>query len=627
MESVKDPSGSDQLFTGIRLEAECLMNIALLPSTFADEDAEIGAGGLLKKVRHYLTQPRRELYYDLESNGGTVGPNPVIQVPSTGSRGRNQVARDDANGPYPDDKAIEVSYTTADTLLIKFAVTTYLTDCNSPNRTIPLSLRWADTISFDETFRATYERSGTCIISSLSIFTMDTARRNFISPRIPLGFTRVASSYEISSDGLRCNFHFMDKQIRWAPPYPAIDMSIVQSETTAPTGQGIRHGAIRVTIKGAINAHPIDLQRLCARVGNTRVIAAHGTEFLKGTVLGQIEFETNESPAGVEAVYTVSYKIPVNAGRQLMATGNVPWGALLGPAAVQAVGGADNPVNRQAVPIAASTINYDWVGFGTSTGNPTVPNSSYATWANQSTSIAAPCDGLTLGTQVKLFASLLRDPCGEALEVTPNAFPTTATIRTSVPYFNTAEGGGHGGPTAVDVAQLAVTLSSLTASQMATTTAVTDTQGAYIYAPGGYTGVYTVWQSQNEYVDDGGNVVVPSCNPDGKSVAIQHSNQQTVLRRKWVAERLDSPPQLPPKSSGSNFVMTNSFAGVRDMRINPGDGVTQIYRAEGVYEFACLDPNLVTENADVAPFLNAAVIGGSTGWINSPNVNQPDPLA
>lgn len=436
MGPMKDPSGSDQLFTRIDIKARTLLNISYLPSTILDFGKD--AGGILARVRHYLTQPRCPMYYDLQSTTRAQAfasgndRSAIINIPD---------GRDDAGGPWPDPTAITVAYTTPNTLEIYWACTVQVKDCetDSSNESSilttsqnPISLRWEDSLSWDETWKATYTRSGTCIISSRQRRTMDWFRRNRLNMTVCAGFRRTNAKYLVSKDGLRCDFNFTDVQIRFAPPYPSVKMTINQSET-APTQGGMKKGAVAVEMTGIQNANVVDLSRWALLILKARVFASNPVMF-QGVVPGIMNLETTETQDDVTVRATCSYK--VNPGNQRN-TGVIStakkWGSYVGKSLVLGPVGAGlsalikppQKTQQNKTPVGESP--WPWVGYGTS---PTTLNNpiGWATWANPYASISGPDSGLGMAEAVSLFVAVLNDPCGNTALPVPNPLDTPPTV-------------------------------------------------------------------------------------------------------------------------------------------------------------------------------------------------------
>jgi hypothetical protein len=603
---VKDPSGSDQLYTKVQLTAETLLNAAFLPARVQDANPS----QVLANVRHALTQPRGALYYDLDSLPGQTGNSPLINIPD---------GRDDGTGPWPDDSAIRVIYTTQNTLSITWSCTVLLRDCGGDTTDQPLSLRWQDSLSFDNTGKATYSRNGTLIISSKDIHSIDWYRRNALSAGVAPGFRRTSSKYTSSSDGLRCDFTFADEQTRITPPGNAVDIRITQSET-APIGP-IRKGTCVVRLTGLQNSNPVDLARWALIILNTRLNAARPLLARIGAsaaLIGNINLSVTEDTAGVEAEATVSYKTQPDPQRQQAVLGAVGWAAAVGAGFQNAT---PNPTPTQQGKTPGIPL-FPWVGVNTSpvtAGNP----AGFATWANPTGAINPPADGLGTASSIALFAAILRDPCGAALVSTPDAGPVEVELRTNQNTYNTPAGGGQGGTPAVAPAQLSVAVASIPAAQYPTSIATVVADGLWV--SDGLPGVYDFWQTSDEYADDPGVLVVPSATPGGTNVAISYASAQFSLYRRWTARRTGAPPELPPrtvnKPSGDvdpNWVYVggNPAPALRDLGV-AADGVNIVYEASGVYIFQALDASLVSPSAPVPPFMDSIIGASAARWYNA----------
>jgi len=609
---VKDPSGTDQLFTEITISAESLLNAKLLPANIT-QDAN--PAQVLDRVRHYLTQPRGALYYDLTSLPGQTGNSPVIDIPD---------GRDDGTGPWPDEKGFSIKYTTPGTLLVSWSCTVRLRDCGNPAAaTEPLSLRWVDSLSWDAGWKAVYTRQGTVILSSKSTRNADWYRRNRLAPPVPYGFKRTSSKYTISSDFLRCDFTMTDEQIRFAPPGAASTLSIVQSES-APLGP-IRKGAVSVSLDGLQNSNVVDLARWALIILAARVQAAGPLVAGVGAstaLLGVINLETKENEGSVSVTASCSYKTDPNKARTV---------ALVGSAAAQWAAARSLPQQASAgtrkTPqgLTPGLSKFPWVGSGTSPASVTNPG-GYAGWANPSAAMGGPADGVGLAQAVSLFAAVLRDPCGTTDLASPNAAAFTPELRTKPSEWNTLTGGGQGGtsPTATSQTQIAVSLSSIASPAYPATVTIDDANG--LWEQDGQPGVYDLWQTNDEYVEDGGTMVVPVCNssPGAVNVQIGYSSVMFSLYRRWIARRSGAPPKLPPKTvnlpSGEadpNWVYVGGAPAPALRELDVGsDNVNIAYEASGVYIFQALDASKVSPTAPIPPFMNPVVGKLVASWYN-----------
>lgn len=593
-----DPSNSDQLYTVMRLKIRSYLNPQLLPAALIDGS---NVANTYTRIRHYLTQPRLPLYYDLTSAPGATGLSPMINLPS---------GRDDANGPIPDQDAFSVVYTTPQTLEITWGCTVKLRDC-AFGASEPLSLRWEDTIEFDRYWKATSRRVGTLILSSRSTVSIDSYRRSTLAPVVPPGFAREAAHYTVSRDGLRCDFAFVDGQIRYAPPYPAVDMDIVQQESLPFLG-GVRKGQINVSMKGIISANPVDLQNQCMAVAYSRLNASNPFTTDTGKVIGNAVFRTAEAKDGIQADFSISYKVtPPKTTQDKIVNAIKDWGSSL-PGIGQVFGDGvtyfQGLLSQQGKPTDKTPV-FPWVGFGTTPISALNPMGQ-AGWANQAGATTGPADGVLLAPAVKLFAALLSDPCGMALSSQPDAGSVDVTLRADPSQFNTLS-GGQGGPNQISAGQLSASLSALNASQYPTT--IAPVGSGSLYSWDGQPGVYDFWQCMNEYLGDPGVIVVPTSNTAGTNAAIAHSSEMTTLRKRWAAMRTGSPPRLPPTDlADANWVFVNRYEGLREMRVAP-DGVSIVYEATGIYEYQALDASLVKREAELQPFLVASVFEGPSG--------------
>ncbi len=643
---VMDPSGSDELFLRVRLEAEGLVDY--------DQDNPIMSGltggsaeRVLKTIRHMLCQPRKPLYYDTEIGpGGTPTANSLINLPT---------GRDDANGPIPDDAAIDVQFTSPGCYMVKFAVETYIRECNPYSSSAgrppdqPLSIRWETAIDFTDQFQCLLTRTGTAIISSLSAISIDTIRRNWVTPRIPPGFARKQAHYQMSRDGLRCDFRFVDAQLQYAPPAPAVSLDIVQTEETRPTGVGMRDGVISVRCKGFLGTDPVRLMEIAAQVANYRLYAARPrTTGAGGLVIGATKFATEESIEDVSVTLVRTYRT-----RMREITRTTTPGTILYPSST---------VTSPYLP-----LNYGWVGYGTSR------RTGYAPWASDSSTaptgvIGVRPDGVGMARAVGFFAALLRDPCGTALSVTPNAAPSTPTTRelrggpvpggvfdsvlsatvSVMPGGGTARSSGYWSgfltpsastfgvspaPTGTGTAAAMQAESTAAPTTQALVTAVLAEYGSAdgqtllaegitpLVADDLAAGVYDLWQCYNEYDVDQGNVVVPTCNPEADLVQIKHSADVFVFRKKWTATKVGSPPALPAEDQGDNLVLVRKYVGLPNVNVT-ANGNDIEYRIDGVYEYRALNQADAKLIADSPPFLAPTWAAKVYDWANSANPYQ-----
>jgi len=613
---VKDPSGTDALYMKVHITVRSILAAGEMPDLEgglyppAEED-DITADRLIRRVRHYLCQPRKAFYYNISGSAGVTDKTfAIIDLPE---------GRDDATGPWPVDDAISVVYTTMQTLEINWSVIVFIRDCGTQSPSDPISNRWEMTKTYDRTFRESVRWNGTCIISALSNINIDYCTRNLIAPLCPVGFKRESSSYSISRDGLRCDYSFLDTQIKWAPIYPAVEMDIDQSEAWESTkGEIYRKGQVTVTLIGTLTARPSSLRDIAMSVARSRIFAASPL-LATGRIIGSCEFSTKETTSSVVAAYRSTYIITPNQQRQVGAVNNpqANWAnnaiGMINPAAGDMAGGlgqrnAVGVINQQGVNITGIPA-LSWVGFGTGDRNGVGGIGGYEPWANPNESIVAPADGLPgLATTVKMYAALLQDQCGSGLPVTPNA-PGTGpkSIHTIIQLWNTPAGGGNGAGQAgavQDKATLTAAFSGLIASQYPTTP-IFDSNGLYYYD--GQPAVYTQWASINDYTEDPGIIVMPTTSPSGTNVAINHSSPTCTWTRRWIASRVGAPPNIPPRDvDDSNWQFVGGTPSVLNQRV-ASDNVSVIYEAQGMYQYEAKDATQVVITADTPPFLSGSI--------------------
>jgi hypothetical protein len=462
MGPVKDPSGSDQLFTKIRFKVKALLYLNQLDSSIflsPSNGDDSTVADTLTRIRHMLTAPRKPLFWDSSTPFGAqvpATPSVYISLPS---------GMDDANGPWPDPDAFSAVYVTPTAIEVTWACEVSLVDCQAGKAGVggiiqPLSIRWSDSISVDKYWKATYHRIGTLIRSSLGADVESFRRSGVMLPtspgvpgQVPPGFRRIFADYKISPDGLRCDFQFRDEQIRYAPAFPAIDMDIIQSETF-PNLSGVRTGEVTVQLVGCQQASVITLADLALAILKIRLWAASPLNDPKTyAVLGNSMIRTKETVDGVLVTAMGTYKTAGNQQRETSFSKAFDFG--LGPFAIvrDAIndafgGGVAKPTGTGADPTANPKFN--WIGAGTTpiAGqpptdpiNPLANSSGTTTITGPSSSVFDPLavfidpvmtnggpslpGGGTctwgLGNAIGLFASILRDPCGGFDEISPSS--------------------------------------------------------------------------------------------------------------------------------------------------------------------------------------------------------------
>lgn len=624
---IKDPSGTDQLYTEIKLKAKSILYvdslIARLPPGIT---GDVSTGQLMTRIRHMLTAPRKALYYDFISIPGTKATlpgNQILNIPD---------GLDDANGPWPDESGFSITLVTPKALEVTWACTVRITDCvrAGVNPIEPLSIRWEDSISWDETWKATYKRSGTVIISSRSSFSLDAFRRTgFVGMGVYPGFKRRTAEYLVSRDGLRCDFTFIDEQIRFAPPQPAVKMKLVQSESFPMTG-AIRKGEVMCSLVGLQDANVSDLAGWAITIARARVWGARPIS-LGTVVLSDAVLKTDETEDGVSVACSFTYKAEADPSRTTSGGGSF-WSRLgfnvgigIGPATslfgslVGSVIGSRPPA--PPTPTGADPSKapvFPWVGYGTSPPNILKP-SGYAVWADPSGTISGPADGLSLATSVRLFAAALSDPCGTEIELRSiGSLPTSSSggIFGSGGWLSSLMTGSGTTGSSVDGALLVAATAKFKDETKPTLLTTVESDGWWRGTP--LSGaVYDHWQCLSEYVESPGVMVLPTCVPDGTNIKVRTSSEVTSLRMRWAAKRMGAPPTLPPKTPpDNNWVYVGGIISPREMKVL-ADGVSVEYEVTGVYEFQALDSTLVKKTAQIPPFLSPSLLLQPSKWLST----------
>lgn len=440
MGPAKDPSGTDQLYTQVRLKVQSYIyavDDGTRLVTFFDPTSAadvIGFGGgptvpgaaavnTMTRIRHMLTAPRKQLYWDGTSLPGTTSPPTggaaYLDIPErVGNQGG-----DDANGPWPDDSAFEIKYVTPGCYEVTWACTVCIRDCpTDPVPVKPISLRWSDDLSWDRYWKLTYRRSGLLIVSSNDVSDIDYYRRaGVIRPAVYAGFRRNKAKYTMDPSGLKCTFEFEDEQIRFAPPYPAVEMTIHQSEDV-PLPGGQRKGSVVVRLVGVQSANVRDLMAWSLTIAGKRAYAACPLAGAGGVLLGNMNFTSTETDTAVEVSASMSYKVQPEplSDTLVMAVVNDPKIDAAVRAklfAARLVGGraAQAAIVRELIRARGGVPDFFWCGFGTSDPSVAVPYGWAGGWADPLNKIQTPDRGTFTATPVSMLAAVLQDPCGTSL--------------------------------------------------------------------------------------------------------------------------------------------------------------------------------------------------------------------
>jgi hypothetical protein len=554
-ESVRDPSGTDQLFTLFRITVRAIVYPGLSPAGVGENP-----GDAVARVRHMLLQPRQSLTYTTPDGAVLVQAGP---------------GNDAANGPTPIGIPV-VTPVTAGSLLVDYTVECHLTDCGAAGNREFLSLRWTEVVTIDEMWRTVKQRNGTLIVRT---GVDPDALRFRVTPGVPQGFRRESSRYELNETNLTVRFAFTDRELMRPPPAPALRLRGRQVESTPMPG-ALRHGEIMLQLDGPKGVNPREMLNAAIRIAMSRVHASGGQVGRGGRMLigGSIAESLNDDENRVELALRWTMK-PV-AGRSS--------GRGLSDASMQTVPnvyldglGSGSPVfppmpppqpNAQGREMAALPIGYaSWVGAPLPGSDP-----------------KRTIGGLTRGTapDIRLIAAALNDPCGQTAVIQElrggNLWAGVSEDGVMVQVVNTA-GEGYGPPYYPGFA---------------------DSQDA-LYGTDSSPGVYDHYELTAIYKDSGGNAVCPSTKEGEKAIQVKVMNSLLTMRLEWTATRTGGTPVFPSvkPTDGSNIVYLGGTIPVGHVDVG-GDGVSLVYSASGIFDFAFLDASTVSIAAPVPPWLN-----------------------
>lgn len=543
--AVYDESGADQLYTKVVLTVGAVFNSTCAPVALGESP-----GQAMSRVRHMLLLPRQNLVF--APCGDTLF---TVAAP------------DDANGPEP--KACTISAITPATWDVSFTIEFCIRDCPEGDASRAwLSLKWEETITFDENWFAVKKRSGLLILSS-----RDPSRsgpngyRGLVTPDVPNGFRRKSAQYHVVKNGLGLRFDFVDVELAEPPPAPALKLT-GRMVVSVPLPGGQYKAEISLRLTGSRTTSKQDLMAAAIRAAMGRVNAT-GIDRQKGTgkilIGGAIEEDLDDERKAVGLTLTWNIKPS--------ATG---WFSSALGAALAAVGAAQPPGRLGA--------DFNWVG-------------QPLAGSVENRGIAPSTDGTAFN--VRLLAAALNDPCSRSPQWENAAKPPKRTPVS--PGGNGSEGQGADGAfgfttedgTAVSIAY-GDDLSHATAGY-------DDFQGLYIDdGPG----VYETYVITCHYFDDPGVTVRPSTKPGGKAVALSYHAGIRKLRVEFTATKIGDRPTIPFKDPGDPNIVwesgNDSVAGI-DLA---ADGVNQRFTVTGIYNYAFLDGSQVVEAAPLPPFIS-----------------------
>ena len=527
-EPARDPSGTDQLYTRIRIEVRAVLNAGLNPSLGASDTP----ARQIPRIRHMLTAPRRALYY---AAGGSPG-GAVIDLPA---------GRDDHTGPWPDAPALTVTHVTEATYVVTFAVVVCLTDCGTAPPEY-LSNRWQESINYDANWHATRRVVGTLITSGRAPGSPDDLRL-LVTPGVPPGFRRESADYQLSEDGLTVRYTFADRQLAKVPPFPATTMRGRQVETTPMPG-GKRKGEIQLSLTGPPTVNPRDLLGVAIRVAMARayhvgftVSEKSGRILVGGSIAESLDDDKNE--VSLHLQWDIPPARSRDRGLQEAVLSNTPPGTPGRGSGEPYTVDARSPLTGR--PAASTGMFASWVGRPLSGSDP-------------AGSVAPPLRGIGPAAYIRLVAAALKDPCGAELQETTLSTDDNRLVGTSQ-YANLTVG-----PLPNPVPD--------------------DEDG--LFADDDTGGVWEHHELVYHYRDFPGVGVVPPPKEGDDCSFVKLHGSYMALRVELAATRVGTPPVLPPPD-GLNDGSLVYVGGVWSPAAADvaADGVSVRYRVSAVYDY------------------------------------------
>lgn len=615
--SEKDPSGTDQLYTGI--EYACKGVIAPNLIAYPGQNPGNSPGATIKYIRHMLTSPRKDLLIT-DANGSIL---------ANVTPGNALISVDDANGPFPDNEAFSCQQVLQGSYLVNFKIKTRLRDCaaqtGSTSSDAILSHRWTDSVAIDGvTWCCTKTRSGRAVISSLSNFTADSYRAD-VTPPILAGYLRETAEYHLDETTLILTYRFVDKQKINMPVPPATKMRIKVRESTPMKG-GVTKAGCSIYLAGPIGSDKAEMLAAAITVGMKYVFAsgvksANG-KYLLGSAVEAI-YDDDENAVNLQMEWNKfpeTDRITATPGpferaanwlrRQAEEIGETIGRELFPVPGLPPIGVPPNNQGQQ--PAALSGQFADWINTPVSGSDNTV-GVGPPVWGSdedctlEEPSFADPCTGQSslIGDGPAYYDSDLvsvgsdgDDTSGDTVLVGTDPGSTgTATLQTF--------------PTADD---------NFAFYQIPTDNGVVD---------------YSVYTAG--FHDDPGTDVLASSN-GGIGGQIQIFGGQTIVDIGWSITRIGAPPQIPPvKSADPNWVSVGAKMEPQGIEL-AADGVTPIYTMAGIYSYKALDRSKVAVGAPIPPYIAPGPMTSAANQIakyavpgivlpfNSPGFNNPNPF-
>jgi hypothetical protein len=353
----------------------------------------------LARIEHYLEQPRKRLTYVI--NGTTVlDVAGDASVTGTG---------DCQNGPFPEVLSV-VRVDGGAAIWVEFKVTTQQY----------LSNRWKETVNIDDECRTTRNRAGRIILRSDFNAAPDSFR-GLCTPPIPTGFIRESSQYEITEDGLRIQYQFVDKEVYTLPSRGTFKSAATYKETC--TNGATRHAEVNASVTGDFRSNRKQLLAIAISIAMQRLDRSGIARSQNGRWLATGVFQENlyepkvevsiramlkpgKAPAdGAGKIGTLT-RLPTNTGDFATDLGNAIRNTPLGP---PVAGG-----NRLETNLGRGAIGGGLVLAAEGLSLPGKPSLIGGGWGEVpfgSESPITPDPGVRGTAGLTLLAAALNDPC------------------------------------------------------------------------------------------------------------------------------------------------------------------------------------------------------------------------
>jgi hypothetical protein len=282
-----DPSGTDLVCFKFSLTVVGYMHASagrafgtILPAP------QTSGANAYSAVRSLLMEPRGELTYTLGANAQGVGTTVLRSVPYTGNNARLTTFGDVKNGPQPRNVSI-THIVGSDTLEIEYTIDTWLVECRdgttaAPANDIPnnntgvLSNRWSCSDSIDQNMRTTRTISG--LLRTANGHVNPNALRNYVVPRLQLGFRRDSMNFRVTPDALSLEYNIVDKEVTHSPPPPATSWSYTAREESGDAKMCF--ASIDLTLAGPRDVDKGELVRVGVAIVKSRL---YGGSFANGS--------------------------------------------------------------------------------------------------------------------------------------------------------------------------------------------------------------------------------------------------------------------------------------------------------------------------------------------------------